>query len=65
MSEQTQNQTFSFHSLWWEVVEEKMGNVTQPLVLFPFRYDGTFMRGTTSKMPQLIAGFGLLVFGLV
>ena len=46
-------------------MEEKAGNVTQPLMLFPFRYDGIYMRGTTSKMPQLIAGFGLLVIGLV
>ena len=65
MSEQTQNQTFSYHSPWWRVVEEKAGNVTHLLVLFSFRYDGIYMRGTTSKMPQLIAGFGLLVFGLM
>ena len=46
-------------------MEEKAGNVTHLLVLFPFRYDGIYMRGTTSKMPQLIAGFGLLVIGLL
>ena len=46
-------------------MEEKAGNVTQPLMLFPFRYDGIYMRGTNSKMPQLIAGFRLLVFGLI
>ena len=46
-------------------MEEKAGNVTHLLVLFSFRYDGIYMRGTTSKMPQLIAGFGLLVFGLI
>ena len=46
-------------------MEEKAGNVTHLLVLFSFRYDGIYMRGTTSKMPQLIAGLGLLVFGLV
>ena len=46
-------------------MEEKAGNVTHLLVLFPFRYDGIYMRGTTSEMPQLIAGFGLLVIGLL
>ena len=64
MSEIIQNQTFCFYSQLWSAGEEKAGNVIQLPVLFSSRYDGIHMRGTTSKMPQLVAGFGMLILGL-
>ena len=65
MWEKTQNLTFCYHSQLWSAGEEKAGNVIQLPVLFSSRYDGIYMRGTTSKMPQLVAGFGMLIFGLM
>ena len=65
MWEKTQNQTFCYHSQLWSAGEEKAGNVIQLQMLSSSRYDGIYMRGTTSKMPQSVAGFGMLVFGLL